>query len=211
MSCAEALPAGRDTEQLHDPAGDIMKKSVVLIIITSVCFLAGFGGGTAVLADVTPGLKACRALILQDKGYFPVVLNAIDGAEREIVMSFFLFKTKGYRSSYSDRVLAQLIRAARRGVTVKVLLERGNVPSAMIDTSNRFTARRLEQAGIRVVFDSPRTTTHTKVAVIDRRYVIMGSHNLTSSALKYNHEISVLIESPEMAEETLRYIDTLCK
>jgi phosphatidylserine/phosphatidylglycerophosphate/cardiolipin synthase-like enzyme len=69
----------------------------------------------------------------------------------------------------------------------------------------------MEQAGIKVVFDSPRTTNHTKVAVIDRRYVIMGSHNLTNSALKYNHEISVLIESPDMAEDTLRYIDMLFK
>jgi phosphatidylserine/phosphatidylglycerophosphate/cardiolipin synthase-like enzyme len=188
-----------------------MKKSVALIIIMGVCLLAGFTGGPDVRADTTSGLKTCRAIILKDKGYFPIVLNAIDGAEREIVMSFFLFKTNGYKSSYPDQVLAHLIRAAQRGVVVKVLLEKGKDPSDMVDTSNRYTARRMEQAGIKVVFDSPRTTNHTKVAVIDRRYVIMGSHNLTNSALKYNHEISVLIESPDMAEDTLRYIDMLFK
>jgi phosphatidylserine/phosphatidylglycerophosphate/cardiolipin synthase-like enzyme len=62
-----------------------------------------------------------------------------------------------------------------------------------------------------VVFDSPGTTTHTKVAVIDGRYIFLGSHNLTNSALKYNHELSVFIDSPELAGKTLRYIDSLHK
>ena len=153
-----------------------------------------------------------RVRLLEDRDYFPVLMRALDGAKDEIVMSFFLFKTNGYRTSYTDRLLAGLVRAARRGVRVRITLERGKATKASpIDTSNRDTAARLRKEGVDVGFDSPRVTTHTKVAVIDGRYVLLGSHNLTNSALKYNHELSVFIDSPSLAEETLRYIESLRK
>jgi len=153
-----------------------------------------------------------RVRLLEDREYFPVFMKAVDGAKSEIVMSFFLFKTSGYRTSYTDRLLAGLVRAAKRGVRVRVILERGNDGGdSQVDTSNRETAARLRQGGIDVDFDSPRVTTHTKVAVIDGRYILLGSHNLTNSALKYNHELSVFVDSPSLAGKTLRYIDSLHK
>jgi len=42
--------------------------------------------------------------------------------------------------------------------------------------------------------------------VIDRRLILLGSHNFTQSALKYNNEISILLDSPDMAEDTRNYI-----
>jgi len=45
--------------------------------------------------------------------------------------------------------------------------------------------------------------------VIDRRYIYIGSHNLTQSALKYNKELSVLIDSPELAGEMTAYLNGL--
>ena len=58
--------------------------------------------------------------------------------------------------------------------------------------------------------DAPDRTTHAKLVVIDRRYLFVGSHNLTQSALKYNHEVSVRIDSPPLAEEALAYLKSLC-
>jgi phosphatidylserine/phosphatidylglycerophosphate/cardiolipin synthase-like enzyme len=63
--------------------------------------------------------------------------------------------------------------------------------------------------GIAVIFDSPRRRTHTKALVIDRTVVFIGSHNFTRSALQNNHELSVLIISKEVGEETARYIEGL--
>jgi phosphatidylserine/phosphatidylglycerophosphate/cardiolipin synthase-like enzyme len=143
--------------------------------------------------------------LLRDGEYFATLLQAIKGAEKEIEMAFFLFKTNGYRNNYPDILLHHLTKAAQRGVRIRVLLERGN----NIDTSNGETALRLREGGIDVSFDTPDITTHTKVIVIDGRYTFLGSHNLTASALKYNHELSLLIDSPELAMEALHYIDTL--
>ena len=161
----------------------------------------------------TPGLylpEDCRVRLLEDREYFPALMKAIHNAKDEIVMSFFLFKTNGYSKGYTDRVLAQFARAARRGVGVRIILEKGDGSrDSQVDKSNRETAARLKGKGIAVCFDSPRVTTHTKVAVIDRRYIFLGSHNLTNSALKYNHELSVFIDSPRLAVKILRYINSL--
>ncbi len=172
-----------------------------------------WGSGTAGPGALQAATSADGPVrLLEDRDYFPAFLKALDGAKGEIVLSFFLFKTNGHHTGYTDRLLAGLVRAAKRGVRVRIVLERGKATKASpIDTSNRETAVRLRQEGIDVAFDSPRVTTHTKVAVIDGRYIFLGSHNLTNSALRYNHELSVCIDSPSLAGEILRYIDSLHK
>jgi phosphatidylserine/phosphatidylglycerophosphate/cardiolipin synthase-like enzyme len=125
-------------------------------------------------------------------------------------MSFFLFKTSDHGRSRPDIILDCLSRAAKRGVTVKVVLDIDNDSTSTISGNNKETAERLKKGGIDVCYDSLGTTTHTKVAVFDGRYTVLGSHNLTSSALKYNHEISIFVDSPEIAKETLGYINSLC-
>jgi len=179
------------------------------ITLMSILLLWGYGpAGQGLLWAAAPEDGGVR--LIEDGDYFPAFMKAINGAKREIVLSFFLFKTSGHRTGYTDRLLAGLIRAAGRGVRVWIVLERGSgTRDSQVDASNRETASRLKEQGIDVSFDSPRVTTHTKVAVIDGRYVFLGSHNLTNSALKYNHELSVWIDSPSLAGEILKYIESL--
>ncbi len=146
--------------------------------------------------------------LLKDRDYVFDLIRAIDGAREEIVVCMFLFRASGYPGSYPDRVVERLLKAAQRGVRVEVVLERSGDPAGSVDRDNEATRRRLEQGGVRTRTDSPRRTTHTKLVVIDRRTTFIGSHNLTHSALKTNHELSVVIDSPAVAAETLRYIRT---
>lgn len=168
-----------------------------------------------VVVSLTPAARAEEVTgghhieLLKDREYFETLLGTIKGAKSEIVMAFFLFKTNGYKSNYPDILLNYLIKAAKRGVRIRVLLEKGKSITSQVDKNNRETALRLREGGIDVSFDTPRTTTHTKVVVIDRRYTFLGSHNLTASALKYNRELSLLVDSPELAMETLKYINNL--
>ena len=57
----------------------------------------------------------------------------------------------------------------------------------------------LRRNKISVYFDSRKTTTHTKIVVIDKRFCFIGSHNMTHSALAYNHEFSLLIDNLSLA------------
>ena len=87
-----------------------------------------------------------------------------------------------------------------------VVLEQDDRPASTVSRANRDAAERLKKAGVEIRFDAPKKTTHVKIAVIDRRYCFIGSHNLTASALKYNNELSVLVDSPALADRTLDYI-----
>jgi phosphatidylserine/phosphatidylglycerophosphate/cardiolipin synthase-like enzyme len=187
------------------------KTFIISILFVFASIVISFPPSTALSSSPSREFETniCRGRLLADGEYFKVIKEALEGAQSEIVMSYFLFKTNGYKSSYPDMILNRLIAAAKRGVRVKIILERDANRSSMINRSNRETGERLRREGIEVLFDSPKTKTHTKVAVIDRRYVFLGSHNLTSSALKYNHELSFVIDSPQMARETLDYINGL--
>ncbi|MGV8056950.1 MAG: phospholipase D-like domain-containing protein [Smithellaceae bacterium] len=153
----------------------------------------------------------CPVFLLRNQEYFPALISAIDEAKTEIIMSFFLFKSGTHHNSYPDKIVAHLGRAAQRGVKVMVILETSGGHDQNIDNENRRTKQLLENKGVKIYFDSPRKTTHTKLVVIDQRLVLLGSHNLTQSALKYNNEISILINRPELAKEARTYMLTIIK
>ena len=60
--------------------------------------------------------------------------------------------------------------------------------------------------GSRYILDKPDVTTHTKLVVIDNRFVFIGSHNFSDSALGRNNEASVMVDSSEMAGKAASFI-----
>lgn len=148
----------------------------------------------------------CPAVILTNEEFMPTLINSIDEAQREIMMSIFSFKAGHHKNSYPDQIANHLAKAVKRGVNVFVILERTDDPSDELDIQNRKTGKLLAEKGIKVYFDSPKKTTHTKLIVVDQREIFLGSHNFTQSALKYNNEISVLLERVDLAQNARNYI-----
>ncbi len=179
--------------------------AVLLILLSPAAFAAGPEGKAA---GPSPQPVA-EARLLLDRDYFTVLLDGIDRARSEISLSAYLFRTIEGAGGYPEAVLKRLLAAVKRGVRVEVVLERSQ-DADDLNRNNAETAERLKHGGIRVCMDAPDRVTHTKLVVIDRRYVLIGSHNLTQSALKYNHEASVWIDSVPLAEEALRYMKSLC-
>ncbi len=157
---------------------------------------------------LTPN-RSVEVDLLEDEHYYVALLDAIRTAEKEIVLSMFLFKTSNYPSSRANILMESLVMAAGKGVDVFVILERGADGKNSITKTNRKTSKRLIKGGVKVIFDEPKRTTHTKVVVIDRKSVFLGSHNFTSSALRHNNELSVKIRSNEFASDVLAYIEKL--
>ncbi len=122
-------------------------------------------------------------------------------------MGNFLFKLSEYGSSFPDIILKKLIKAKRRGVKIKVILEMCNDPTSIEYIENKKAAKFLSSFGIPTYFDNPKVRSHFKVWIFDKRYVIIGSHNLTQSGLKYNNEVSVFIDSKELAEKLSNFLD----
>ena len=137
--------------------------------------------------------------LLMDKDYYMSLLSAINSAKSEIYVMMFLMKyDPGDSYDPANDLIRALAQAEHRGVKVHVLLEDS------LDI-NRVAYNYLRSNGVDVSFDSPSTTLHAKVVVIDGRIVFIGSHNWSEAALNWNHEVSVRIDSPEFAKEMEDY------
>lgn len=146
--------------------------------------------------------------LLTNRDYFPVLEDKINRSGDEIMVSMYLFRTTENRKNLATRLRDSLINAASRGVKVTVLLERekGGRKGSSLNEDNNYTAKVLLRGGVKVYFDDPETVTHTKLATIDRRFVFIGSHNFSDSALRHNNEASVMIDSPQVAKEASSYM-----
>jgi phosphatidylserine/phosphatidylglycerophosphate/cardiolipin synthase-like enzyme len=169
----------------------------------------GWWGGGLVVLLLSILLNGCtpesRVTFLTNEAYFDTLIAHLAGGKREIVISMFLFATGDHEGNRANQVREALIRAAKRGVRVRAFLDISEEDDFSTE-ANRTVAADLRRHGISVQFDSPGRTTHTKLVIIDQRYVFVGSHNFTHSALRHNNEASVLIESPQLAQEALAYL-----
>ena len=145
---------------------------------------------------------------LADAEYYEALTASIDNARERIDMAMFLFKTTDSPHNRPAKIMGRLIAAHRRGVNVRVLLENSGYDEG-INAENRKVANRLRKHGLTVVFDSPRHTSHVKMVVVDRRYLFVGSHNLTHAALSDNREFSLLVDNQDLARQAMAYLQSL--
>jgi len=146
--------------------------------------------------------------VLEDSVYYDTLLSFISHAEHQIDITLFVFKTTPSPKNRPALLLQALAQAKKRGVAVTVLLDASNYDEEL-NKENQRTARLLRKQGITVRFDSPGTTTHSKLVVVDSRYCFVGSHNFTHSALAYNNELSLLVDNTALAKELERYIKAI--
>jgi phosphatidylserine/phosphatidylglycerophosphate/cardiolipin synthase-like enzyme len=179
------------------------------LILSLLAFLfAGLLAGSPELYAAQKGYPG-KVTLLQDHKYAEALLSGIRNAKQEITGCFFLFKVTSGQGSLPLKIAEALIDARKRGVDVTIELEQEATGKGTVHEQNRRAAKLLADAGVKIRFDAPKTITHVKALVIDRRYVFIGSHNLTQSALKYNNELSVLIDSTELAGEITAYLNGL--
>jgi phosphatidylserine/phosphatidylglycerophosphate/cardiolipin synthase-like enzyme len=155
-------------------------------------------------APPTPAQSApARAALLENGAYRGELVTRIREAKRRIICAFYVFKVGERKGNLPAVIARELVKARQRGVQVTVILEGGK----RLGKENRAAANLLSRGGVRVVFPKPRRVTHVKAIVIDDRYSLIGSHNLTHSALSRNNELSVLLDSPELAGQVRRYLE----
>jgi cardiolipin synthase A/B len=119
-----------------------------------------------------------------------VFRNLIRGASRSVLLSMAYFIPSG-------RVLAGIRRAARRGVRVRVV-----VPAVsdvkLVYFATRYLYDRLLKMGVEL-YERQDCMLHSKVMVVDDRWVVVGSSNLDPRSLLINLEFVAIIRSIKMA------------
>jgi len=107
----------------------------------------------------------------------------------------------------SDRaVVDQLAEiAAKKLVRVRILAD-----DTMLAGERLNTLRLLHEAGAAIYcMERDRASMHLKIAVLDGKFVVTGSHNWTPSAAERNVEDLLIIESRDTANHYTRYLDYL--
>lgn len=146
-----------------------------------------------------------EVVIVEDSAYLSTVAPLIERANRSVYVIMFVMKyDPGDDDDPVNELLNALADAASRGVDVRVLVDeetRDSYPQ---------TIEFLKEHGIGVRLDrSSGVTTHAKVVIVDGEFAVVGSHNWTESAMRYNHEVSALIRSGKAAEELTNYFGRL--
>ena len=97
------------------------------------------------------------------------------------------------------RFLRAMLRAARRGVEVEIILPaRSDVP--LVRLVNRSYYAALLKGGIKV-YEREGTILHAKVMLIDSSWAVVGSANLDQRSFHRNYEVSVIVASVEFGRQ----------
>lgn len=109
------------------------------------------------------------------------VLDLIDSAEDSIDIEVYVFTSRD--------VIDALERARRRGVSIRVIVEK-----RVMGGENGEVFRELSAKGFDIRYASQAyQLTHSKFIIVDGEKVLVGSHNLSNSALFRNREASVIL------------------
>jgi len=117
-------------------------------------------------------------------------LRAIYSARSEIVISNAYFLP-------GRRFRKALVAAAKRGVSVKLLLQ-GRVEQVLQHYATQSLYDRMLSAGVRV-FEYEKAFLHAKVAVIDGRWATVGSSNIDPFSLLLAREANVVVRDEVFA------------
>jgi phosphatidylserine/phosphatidylglycerophosphate/cardiolipin synthase-like enzyme len=121
------------------------------------------------------------------------VLRAINGARTTIRVQMY--------SLTLQEIVGALVRAKRRGVDVRVIVDRAQLHQ---DRNDSFRVASLASAGVPVLIDTVPGLMHNKAMVIDGETVLTGSFNYTWGAEHRNAENLLVIHDPALAAEYLR-------
>lgn len=138
-----------------------------------------------------------RLWVLPDDGMQPL-LDLIAAAQSSIRCKIYLFTVA--------EVQEALIRAANRGVDVRVIIEQNPTGDG---AENRKTFDRLQAGGVSVRW-APAARyrlTHEKSLVVDDRRALIGTFNFTASSFRSNREYGLLLTDPALVEEIAAVFD----
>jgi phosphatidylserine/phosphatidylglycerophosphate/cardiolipin synthase-like enzyme len=139
-----------------------------------------------------------KTKLVVGKQYHKTALDLIEGACWTI--DVMMYEWKWYEndpSSYVQRLNQAIIRAVRRKVQVRALVNEAG------------QAERLRALGINARTNLSSVVMHTKALIVDGEHVLIGSHNFTEKAMTSNIETSIYYEDPDHAEQLSKLMVSL--
>jgi cardiolipin synthase len=98
------------------------------------------------------------------------------------------------------REAAELARAARRGVDVRLLLP-GVTGEPVTMNAQQATYEELLEAGVRIL-ELEDSVLHAKLGVVDGAWTAIGSSNLDRRSVAWNNEVDAVLLEPDLGKAT---------
>jgi phosphatidylserine/phosphatidylglycerophosphate/cardiolipin synthase-like enzyme len=153
------------------------RKRPLLVSIILIIFLSTFPAYSAEILGV---------YLAPDKNADKPIIQLYDNAEKYIHLAIY--------SLTKDEFAEALVRAHKRGVEVKVLIDR-------VQAAGRYSDdEALERAGVQLRRSKGSGLMHNKFAIIDGIIIYTGSYNHTSNATLRNDENYIIIKDKDIAE-----------
>jgi len=138
-----------------------------------------------------------RSIIVFPDDTVKPIIDAIDGAEKSILVKMFLFS--------DPELIDAVIAAKQRGVKVKVML---NPARRNGEDENEETHARLQAAGITVRDTNPGfIITHEKSMVVDGKLAFVKSLNWETKNLTETRDYAIITSHPNEVEEIMLCFD----
>ncbi len=169
---------------------------VIIVVVTGVVFANDslvskleslFYNSGSPAPTVVPAVGSIEVAFSPNNGVTTVVVKAIGEAQHTLLVSAYSFTSKD--------IAEALLEAKKRGVVVKIILDKSQVSQKY--SSSTFFANQ----GFDLRIDVKHAIYHDKVMIIDDKTVITGSFNFTKAAETKNAEnLLVLRNNPELAK-----------
>jgi hypothetical protein len=162
------------------------------------------------LMPLTGGAPSAEwVAVLANDEYHPAVESAIGDALVSIDVCMFHIALGG--AEHPTRILLEkLVEMHQRGVGVRVILDRDRKTDPYLSTIiNKPAKEFLESAGVPVRSDAEDVLMHSKFVVIDRKLVVIGSHNWSAGSYEEFDDVSLAISSPDLARDLQIRFDEL--
>ena len=164
-----------------------------------------------VLPELEPGRPVFREIATKDFALyhpydsFDMIVNMFENAATDPYVTEIYVTL--YRIDPDSPIISSLVKAASNGKSVTALIEL----KAKFDEANNIKwAKKMTQAGIKVVYNFPKIKVHAKLALIVRRednrltqYSHIGSGNYNSITTRIYGDIGYLTADPEIGAEVL--------
>ncbi|MBL8100401.1 MAG: DUF1669 domain-containing protein [Anaerolineales bacterium] len=160
--------------------------------LTEIPLPAGYGydGGWVQVYFTNPN----SSLSSQRTGGIDLPLvDAIDSAKLSVDVAIYSLSLNSMRDA--------LIRAHKRGVQVRMVMESDNL--------ERADPQRLKEAGIPILGDRREGLMHNKFAIIDKSEVWLGSMNFTDSGAYEDNNVMMRIRSVKFAENFIKEFEEM--
>jgi cardiolipin synthase len=163
--------------------------------------------------------------VVQGEGFFPPIAPAGNSAAQafnswgaggsDTVRTLYLLAiSAAVESIYigtpyfvpDDFLLQTLLKARKRGVEIEIMTTGDVTDSRLVQGVSRVIWGDLLAAGVRFHLFDP-TLYHTKVLVIDRQFVSVGSTNFDNRSFLHNDENNVNVLDPAFAEVMIRQFE----